>query len=152
MRDEHTSPNIAAIAARLMRHYDADVRAIAASALTQAPDRAPAVGVAAEVIAERFRQIESKGWSRPHDDQHSKGEIALAAGAYAVHAAALLNPGSSLQHLSELLWPWPPSGWKPASPSYDERPCRRDLVRAAALIVAEIERLDRAEAEAAANG
>ena len=35
------------------------------------------------------------------------------------------------------LWPWAASWWKPKNR-------RRDLVRAAALIVAEIERIDRA--------
>jgi hypothetical protein len=34
-------------------------------------------------------------------------------------------------------WPWDLKWWKPTTP-------RRDLVKAAALIVAEIERLDRA--------
>jgi hypothetical protein len=39
-------------------------------------------------------------------------------------------------------WPWSLHWWKPKSP-------RRDLIRAAALIVAEIERLDRADSRAA---
>lgn len=39
-------------------------------------------------------------------------------------------------------WPFPPRSWKP-------KDRRRDLVRAAALLVAEIERLDR---EAAREG
>jgi hypothetical protein len=37
----------------------------------------------------------------------------------------------------EDLWPWHDDWWKP-------KDRRRDLIRAAALIVAEIERLDRA--------
>jgi hypothetical protein len=40
------------------------------------------------------------------------------------------------------IWPWSPDWWKP-------RDARRNLERAAALIIAEIERLDRAEARAA---
>jgi hypothetical protein len=41
----------------------------------------------------------------------------------------------------EWLWPWSVQWWKP-------KDRRRDLVRAGALIVAEIERLDRAAARA----
>lgn len=37
-------------------------------------------------------------------------------------------------------WPWSREWWKPKNP-------RRDLVKAGALIVAEIERLDRLEAQ-----
>jgi hypothetical protein len=38
--DERTSESVAAKAARLMKHEDPDVRAVAASALTQAEDKA----------------------------------------------------------------------------------------------------------------
>lgn len=40
---EQTSQEIAAIAARLINHEDPDVRAVAGSALTQAPDRKSAL-------------------------------------------------------------------------------------------------------------
>ncbi|MEB3421767.1 hypothetical protein VK682_24660 [Salipiger manganoxidans] len=43
------------------------------------------------------------------------------------------------------LWPWDRKWWKPTTP-------RRDLVKAGALIVAEIERLDRAALRAAQEG
>ena len=42
------------------------------------------------------------------------------------------------------LWPWLSSWWKPSTN-------RRDLVKAGALILAEIERLDRAEKVGAAD-
>lgn len=88
-------------------------------------DRVP-VGVIAEIHAERRRQIEREGWSARHDDRHHGcGELAGAAACYAV------------PELKDHLWPWQDNDWKPK-----ER--RRDLIRAAALIVAEIERLDRA--------
>lgn len=37
-RNEQTSPYIASLASKLMKHEDPEVRAVAASALTQAPD------------------------------------------------------------------------------------------------------------------
>jgi hypothetical protein len=36
---EHTSAVVAALAAKLMKHHDPEVRTLAASCLTQAPDR-----------------------------------------------------------------------------------------------------------------
>ena len=41
-----------------------------------------------EISRERERQIEAEGWTREHDDQHTKHEIAKAAACYA-YAAAL---------------------------------------------------------------
>lgn len=90
----------------------------------------------ADVAAERRRQIEAEGWVPEHDDEHSNGEMALAAACYA-------RAGSGVPMIADvpLLWPWTSSWWKPAG-------ARRNLVKAAALILAEIERLDRAAARA----
>lgn len=87
--------------------------------------------VLCEVSAERRRQIEQEGWKPEHDDEHIRGEIASAAASYAVCG---LKGGEAL---AIGIWPWSRSWWKP-------KDRRRDLVRAGALIVAEIERLDRA--------
>jgi hypothetical protein len=84
------------------------------------------------VIAERLRQIEQEGWSAEHDDAHAAGELAKAGGCYAIHADAMLLRGET-----PLMWPWSLQWWKPAG-------FRRDLVKAAALIVAEGEKFDRA--------
>lgn len=86
--------------------------------------------VASELLAERTRQIEGEGWSLRHDDQHATDELAKAAACYAVGSQVALAP------IGKWLWPWDPQWWKPADR-------RRDLVRAGALIIAEIERLDR---------
>lgn len=95
---------------------------------------------AIDVLAERRRQIEVEGWGAAHDDEHRTGELAMAGAAYANHMAQF--------HDAEALggryaikamphgWPWDRAWWKPKNP-------RHDLVRAAALILAEIERLDR---------
>ena len=85
-----------------------------------------------DVAAERRRQIEVEGWTPEHDDEHVAGELATAGASY-----ALVAVGYGL--LALRTWPWP-AGLKPTTP-------RRDLVKAGALILAEIERLDRMAAE-----
>lgn len=85
---------------------------------------------ARDVLAERRRQIEAEGWTPEHDDEHGAGEMAAAAACYALNAA-----GCGCEVARN--WPWDRSWWKPST-------ARRDLVKAAALILAEIERLDRA--------
>jgi hypothetical protein len=77
-----------------------------------------------EIQAERQRQIEVEGWTPEHDDKHDNGELADAATCYACPSTR------------SLIWPWDEQWWKPTTR-------RRDLIKAAALIVAEIERLDR---------
>lgn len=96
-----------------------------------------------DVIAERARQIAEEGWTLAHDDEHDEGQLAAAAACYAFHAAyAPLDediPYDALDaHPVPNGWPWSPDWWKPTSP-------RADLVKANALILAEIERLDRME-------
>jgi hypothetical protein len=95
-----------------------------------------------EIAAERQRQRDEEGWTDEHDDKHDDGSMALAAACYSVHAVYGANSAMS-QTIFTRLWRWSTLWWKPKSR-------RRDLVRAAALIVAEIERLDRAEARAKA--
>ena len=88
-----------------------------------------------DIAAERKRQIEVEGWSAEHDDAlHDCGDLARAAACYALG----YTPNVCSTQASYDLWPWDFKWWKPK----DER---RNLVRAAALIIAEIERLDRAK-------
>lgn len=94
-----------------------------------------------DVLAERRRQIEAEDWTPSHDDEYTKGELVAAAAAYALEAVSEGNVRGVWFHR---LWPWHQDYWKPKSR-------RRDLVRAAALMLAEIERIDRAEAEGAAT-
>lgn len=90
-----------------------------------------------DVLAERRRQVEAEGWNAEHDDEHAHGEIARAALCY-VDAAAWQSRGlNPLTGQSPAEWPWHVSWWKP-------KDRRRNLVKAGALILAEIERLDRA--------
>lgn len=96
-----------------------------------------------ELIAEeRQRQIEVEGWSPKHDDRHRQGEMVKAARCYAHLAESgarlgdqILQEGYQNQEAPNL-WPWAAKWWKPKDPV-------RDLVRAAALIAAEIDRLQR---------
>ncbi|HGM4211954.1 TPA: hypothetical protein ACKPG4_000160 [Pseudomonas aeruginosa] len=89
-----------------------------------------------DVQAERRRQITAEGWTPEHDDEHSHGQIARAAACYALAGSSAPNDGTAALLVS-LAWPWDQQWWKPTS-------ARRDLIKAGALILAEIERLDRA--------
>ncbi|VTN54620.1 Ead domain protein [Klebsiella pneumoniae] len=89
---------------------------------------------AADVLAERKRQVTTEGWTPEHDDQHVNFEMAIAGGLYAISA---VDSHHKLRNSAPSAWPWDRKWWKPDGP-------RRDLVKAGALILAEIERLDRA--------
>jgi|GEM_PF-7125411 len=93
-----------------------------------------------DVIAERVRQVEVEGWTSEHDDAHKPGELSSAAMGYVQSAACQLSHDGLKLEGTPLFWPWDSSWFKPSTP-------QRDLVKAAALILAEIERLDRAAAE-----
>lgn len=101
--------------------------------------------VASDVTKERQRQWELEGFTFAHDDEHKSGEIAQAAACYLLNTVPHpRNGGSSLYDKIRIvfgvIWPWDFRWWKP-------RDVREDLVRAAALVLAEIERIDRAAAE-----
>ncbi|OFC63055.1 ead/Ea22-like family protein [Candidatus Erwinia dacicola] len=87
---------------------------------------------AIDVLAERQRQQSAEGWTTEHDDDHSCGEMALAASSYAQYAHR-----KPIAPAIPFNWPWEPEWFKQQGP-------RRDLVKAGALILAEIERIDRA--------
>lgn len=97
-------------------------------------DGMPPTKAAIDVLAERSGHVEREGWTPEHDDEHGAGEMAAAAAAYAFSAAT----SERYLHLDPIgLFPWGKEYWKPKSP-------REDLVRAGSLILAEIERIDRA--------
>lgn len=89
-----------------------------------------------DVFNERFRQWDDEGFSHNHDDKHVNGELAGAASCYAVYRSHV--PADQIMGADTIgqAWPWENEWWKPTTP-------RRDLVKAAALLLAEIERLDR---------
>ncbi|HCG0175199.1 TPA: hypothetical protein NI942_003252 [Pseudomonas aeruginosa] len=83
-----------------------------------------------DVQAERRRQITAEGWTPEHDDLYCAAELPRAAAAYILNGANDEAPA---------IWPFVTKWWKP-------RDARSNYVRAGALILAEIERLDRAAA------
>jgi hypothetical protein len=90
-----------------------------------------------DVLAERRRQIYREGWTAEHDDEHSAGGMAVAAACY----AAWSMPGRQASEAVATMWPW--TGW--AQDWFKPKEQRHNLIRAAALLLAEIERLDRAD-------
>jgi hypothetical protein len=98
----------------------------------------PKTGI--ELISdERKRQIGVENYNAAHDDAHTDGEIALAAAVYALPARvrALKSLNTAIEWF---LWPWDRDCWKPTP---DDRVL--ELVKAGALLAAEIDRLQRAQ-------
>jgi len=110
--------------------------------LSLVPPQLPLSQAMRDVIAHRRHQIEDEGWTPEHDDaDHDDGNLAASGAAYAINAADQINPYSQGDGNNEQpdFWMFEPKWWKPKDPRYD-------LVRGAALIVAEIEKMDRAAA------
>lgn len=109
----------------------------------------PMSQAARDMLAERQRQVSEEGWTPEHDDEHSAGELARAAACYAIAGTSdgrdVLDNGST-PSVQERLWPlsWSWECFKPAGR-------RRNLVKANALILAEVERMDRAASKAIAE-
>lgn len=120
-------------------HQDSKVQkkwwGIARAALSALPFMS--TGIAA-IAAERKRQIEAEGFTPEHDDEHDAGELSGAASAYALSAACQLSPYTMPLDEVPDAFPhtWSQKWWKPGT-------AREDLVRAGALIAAEIDRIDR---------
>lgn len=96
----------------------------------------PMPDAARDVLAERERQKNVEGWTPAHDDGHKSGDLAAAALGYTYNA--MFGSPEHAKELPPFYWPWDKSWWKPTT-------VRRDLVKAGALILAEIERIDRSE-------
>lgn len=88
------------------------------------------------IAAERERQVSQEGWTFEHDDKHDAGEIACAAACYAL-ATVITAPKVQDSHIYARYWPWERLWWKPSDDKV------RNLVRAGALIAAEIDRIQR---------
>lgn len=94
-----------------------------------------------DVIAERRRQISSEGYDIAHDDEHVNDEIAAYATFYAMPPAVRDWPAEETGYGATWGQAVIPANWGPAKPGNR----RQELVKAAALLIAEIERLDRAK-------
>lgn len=102
------------------------------SQLQPATIERPTYGVLMEVARERAKQI-SKGFDASHDDRYNYDDLTRAAIVYALKGNGVETS------LGRKMYPWPKSTFKDDGP-------RANLVKAAALLVAEIERMDREDA------
>lgn len=97
----------------------------------------------ADVLREREAHHSREGFTNAKDDQYAPGVLGAAGAAYAIAASDKVHPlfqkDSTFYTRSPDIWPWSENWWKPTNP-------RRALVKAAALIIAEIEKMDRAAA------
>lgn len=103
-----------------------------------------------ELMAEERARHPQEGWTTEHDDEHSHGEMRLAAICYAMSDSEreLIRIchrrgqddrlSQSWQTLLDFFWPFGREWWKPCP--YDRV---RELVKAGALLAAEIDRIQR---------
>lgn len=98
------------------------------------------------IAKERQRQMDVEGWTPEHDDQYKRGELIAAAECY-THFAERVRGAKSMVNKLVLVhsgtpknWPWDKKWWKPSDDP------TRNLVKAGALIAAEIDRLERERA------
>lgn len=97
------------------------------------------------IAAERQRQMTKEGFDANHDHEHDRGELLAAAMCYAsVPLLRLTYKGYAAEaEITEVMatrWPWDEEWWKPDNDAV------RNLVKAGALIAAEIDRLQRLQA------
>lgn len=97
-----------------------------------------------DVLAERERQKSVEGWTELHDDEHDAGQLVDAAATYILvddDGDIRLGQRTGIYDMCHPIrfWPWELTWFKPTD-------YRRNLVKAAALLLAEIERIDRASA------
>lgn len=92
-----------------------------------------------DVLAERARHTTALNWSAEHDLGYKNHELVKAAMSYADPLAA--TPEHKETPPKANLWPWELKWWRPSS-------YRRNLIKAIALLLAE---LDRHDAEQAMN-
>jgi hypothetical protein len=88
---------------------------------------------AALIAAERRRQVEDEGWTAEHDAQHVHGELAQAAAYYCI--CGMSDAAFALNYFF-------PVGWDKAHGKREgfPVPTDRDLIKAGALIAAELDR------------
>lgn len=93
------------------------------------------------IDAERKRQIEEEGWTAEHDAHHSDLALAVAGAAYAIHCASIHSGEGEewkkqYNTIGTKIFPFDEEWFKPTP----NDPIRQ-LVKAGALIAAEIDRL-----------
>lgn len=107
-----------------------------------------------DVITERRRQVGRKGYDAAHDDAHDDGELALAAACFATPTQLYMHETLANEVRFFDPFPWEqrddsrPYDGNVIQPNSTLKPVqrRRQLVVATSLLLAEIDRLDRASA------
>jgi hypothetical protein len=112
----------------------------------------------AELIArERQRQVDDENWDADHDDQHTRGSLALAAVCYAAPVPIFFQQKLTCGVAFREPWPWDTRwdkrrhygssrdapGSLPDPKTFSDSERMDLLVKAGALIAAEIDRLQR---------
>lgn len=134
---EDQGPKIAAQLRNQIASLQALVDRLDPPAVATAVPAQPGVAVpvptrgAVMATAERLRQIEHEGHTPDTDAVHTGAEIAWAAYSYLSRAAA---DGEQDSPAIPAMWPFPNAEWKPKESRV------RNLVVAAALVIAEIDR------------
>lgn len=132
------SAKLATALEMLVEWHERQVATTTVTAKLSADVTAPRAAV--DVLAERRRQVAEYGFDAAHDDKWRGGQLEKAAGCYAKHAAATERGRDAYKAAPPLDWPWDRVWWGPTTR-------RRDLVKAGALILAAIEKIDRAAAD-----
>lgn len=86
------------------------------------------------ILAERQRHLDVEQWTAEHDDTHDKQELQRAAECYFLSAGMTQQGFKSFRPPDG--WPWAKKWWKPSDPI-------RDLTKAGALWIAELDRQKR---------
>lgn len=91
-----------------------------------------------EIIAERVKQVDRHDRTLERDlETNAPWDLPLAGASYLNAAIDQLTAEKNVRTADPSTWPWDPAHWKPEDP-------RANLVKAAALIWAAIDRLDHA--------
>ena len=105
-----------------------------------------------KIATERFRQVEKEGWTAEHDAAHKGGELAMAACCYAMPEQLFEKEETDVVMFRD---PWPfDANWDSRRDKMWNKAIRLSgksgkrkrvdlLVKAGALIAAEIDRLER---------
>jgi hypothetical protein len=98
------------------------------------------------ILVERDYQYDELHYTDSHDDKHTRGELVQAAKLYISEYQDLVD-GLEPQQEAPLTWPWDEDTWHPTDNKL------KLLVKAGALIAAEIDRIERKKRdEASQNG
>lgn len=85
------------------------------------------------ILEERQRHLDQEGWTAHHDDCHPSGLLAMAGASYTLDAIG--------EPVAYEFWPFGEAWWKPTADGGEGTV--KQLVKAGALIAAEIDKLQR---------